>query len=402
MSHSRIVGAVEIGTAKIAVVIGEMVAGRSVNIIGYAESSSAGVRKGQIWNFKDVSNAVHATIASAEKSAQVSCDVAYLAQTGRHLQGCRNFGTARVSGNQGCVSERDVLRALEEAKCKELAEDRVYIHHIRNPFRLDGRREYDPVGLSGEHLEAGYWSVHGNERILQDSIRVLNHYGLDVADMIISSIASGVMVAGEADKEAGCLVLDIGCGTTDYAVYRDGYIVRTGVLAVGGDHLTNDLAMGLRIHRKLAEKLKVQNGSARLDKADRKDPVWLVGDLTIGDRQIPRYAINQILHARVEELFQIVREDLGELGSRDHLAAGCFLTGGTARLPGIVEVGRQVLGLDVSLGEPPSWINDALRGPEYSTAIGLLHYALTGQDSQTAQRRGGGLIRRISRMFTEH
>ncbi|MGJ3242573.1 MAG: cell division protein FtsA [Opitutales bacterium] len=391
----------EIGTAKIVVIIGEIVAGQSVNIIGFAESSSAGVRKGQIWNFKEVSNAVHATIAAAEKSAQITCDIGYLAQTGRHLAGFRNFGTARVSGTDGCVSQRDVARALEEAKRKELGDDRVYIHHILNPFRLDGRLERDPIGLTGHHLEAGYWSVHGNELTVRDAIRVLNHYGMDVADMIISSIASGVMVASETDKEAGCLVLDVGCGTTDYAVYHDGYIVKTGVVSVGGDHLTNDLAMGLRINRKLAEKLKVEEGRATVDKADRKDPVWLVGDLTIGDRQIPRYAINQILHARMEELFQIIRDDLGPLGSHEQLAAGCFLTGGTARLPGIADVGRQVLGLDVHLGEPPGWIDASLRRPEYTTAIGLLHYALTGQEQQTENHRPRGILRRISRMFAD-
>lgn len=400
MSQSKIVGAVEIGTAKTLVLVGEIVGDRTCNIIGRGSASSQGVKKGQIVDFKAASNSTHAAILSAEKSAQVTIDSVYLAQTGRHLRGEFNVGSAAVSSSNGLVSPADIRRAVDDAKCRQLPDDRVYIHHIRNPWYLDGERVPDPLELEGERLEVGYWSVHGDERRIHDQIKVINGFGLSVEDMIISSIASGSMVTSETEKEAGVLVLDIGCGTTDYVVYKDGFIVQTGVIPVGGDHLTNDLSIGLRINRKHAEYLKVNYGKAQANKKDRDEKVWLIGDFTIGDRNLPRYAICQILNARVNELFKIVRKEIGKLAARDYLAAGVVLTGGTAQLAGIEELAMDVFNLEVTRGQNPEWVRDDLQDPEFSTALGLLHYALTGHNEGDPQHQSSqGLFRKMARML---
>ncbi len=400
MSQSKIIGAVEIGTAKTVVLVGELVGDSTCNIIGKGACSSQGIKKGEVHDFKAASNCTHAAILAAEKSAQVTIDSIYLAQTGRHLKGSFNRGMAQVSSSHNIVGRQDIERAVEDAKCKQLPVERVYIHHIRNPFYLDGQQVDEPLHMEGSRLEVGYWSVHGSERKLSDQIRVINAFGLNVEDMIISSIAAGSMVTEESEKQAGVLVLDIGCGTTDYVVYKDGYIVQTGVIPVGGDHLTNDLSIGLRVNRKHAEYLKLNYGHALVNKKARDEKVWLIGDFTIGDRNLPRFAICQILNARLEELFKIVKKELGRLGTRDYLPAGVKLVGGTSQLPGIDLLAGEALNLEASLGRSPDWVQEGLRGPDYSTALGLLHYALTGhQDGDVQQTSSKGLLRKVARML---
>lgn len=399
MSQSKIIGAVEIGTSKTTVLVGELIVGRSCNIIGKGGSSSQGLKKGEIMDLKAASNSVHAAIIAAEKSAQVTLDSVYLSQTGRHLRGSLAEGASSVSHSDGIVSAADIRRAEEDAKCKQLPPDRVYIHHIRNPYLLDGQVVADPMHMKGNRLEVGYWSVTGEEPRIADQLRIFNGFGIQVDDMIISSIASGSMVADEGEKEAGVLVLDIGCGTTDFVVYKDGHILQTGVIPVGGDHLTNDLSIGLRVNRKHAEYLKVNYGKAVVDKKDRNEKVWLIGDYTIGDRNLPRHSIHRVLQARVEELFKVVRQSVGKRCNNAYLPAGVVLTGGTSQLPMIADVAHEQLGLSARLGENPEWVREDLRGPTYSTALGLMHYALTGHEASQEGQPNPGLFRKVARIL---
>lgn len=401
MSQSKIVGAVEIGTSKTVVMVGEIVNGRSLNIIGMGQSSSAGVKKGEILDFQKASNATHAAIMGAEKSADVQIEAIYLSQTGRHLQGFSNTGSVTVSSADGQVSASDIQRATKEGKSKELPPERVYIHHIKNRVQLDGRTISEPLNMQGQRLDIGYWSIHGDERRVRDHIYVINHFGLAVEDMIVSSIASGCMVANDEEKQAGCLVLDIGSGTTDWVLYQNGYIAQTGVVAVGGDHISNDLALGLRINREYAEKLKVECGKTIMEKDDQGEKVWMVGDKMIGDRHIPKKALVQIIGARVDELFSVIKQQLGAVVSNSTLPAGVIITGGSSQLKGLPASAEKSLGVHTRLGENPAWVREDLRGPEYSSALGLLHYALTGQHAEEFNlNREKGILRKVVRMIS--
>jgi cell division protein FtsA len=295
----------------------------------------------------------------------------------------------------------DVRRATENAKRRILPPGRIYIHHVHSGYMLDGRPVGDPVGMQGEQLEVGYWHIHGDERLVADHLHVINGFGLRVEDMIVSSIASAGMVTSDAEKQSGVLVLDIGSGTTDYALYRGGRITRTGVIPVGGDHLTNDLSIGLRVDARHAESIKLRFGKAVVDKVDKGDNVMLIGDLTIGDRPIPRIAIYKILHARVEELFMILKNKLGSEISQQNLPGGIVITGGTSRLPHICEAARSVLGVEARVGENPAWVSDkSLRSPEYSTVLGLLWMGLTAQrQDDKPQPKSGGLLGKLSGIF---
>ena len=401
MTYNKVIGAVEIGTSKVVALVGELVGDRSLNIIGQGEATTVGVKKGEIVDFRAASDCAHAALQAAERNARATVEAVYLSQTGGHLKGFYNRGVVSVSAPDSIVSKIDIERAVNEAKRKELPDGRVYIHHIHNGDHLDGRPVANPRMMQGDKLEVGYWHVHGDEQKVRDHIHVINGFGLEVEDMIISSIASGSMVASDVEKENGALVLDIGRGTTDYVLYRSGRILRTGVVCIGGDHITNDLSLGLRMAPDQAEKFKKKFGNARIDPVDKSESVWLFGDLTIGERAVPKLAIYKIIAARIEELFSILKRELGGDLNQDRVAGGVILTGGTSRLPGIAEAASSALGVEARLGNNPKWVlREDLRDPEYSCALGLLYYGLNSQRSGDVVQVKKGFVRRVARLLS--
>ncbi len=398
MSQSRVVAAVEIGTTKVAVLLGEIVGDSELKIIGHSACSSKGIKKGIITDLNAASDCVHATIMTAESNTQRQIDEVYIAQTGSHIAGNFNLGTANVSSSDGVVQQIDIDQAKEDAKRRKLPQHRTYIHHIQNPFHLDGKVVENPLSREGQRVQVGYWSLHGDKATVSDCLRVIRGIDLEVSDMIISSIASGAVLLEDAEKDAGALVIDIGGGTTDWVLYRKGFIVRTGVVPVGGDHITNDLSIGLRIGRKSAEEVKAKNGRAYYNNEDRDETVWLIGDMTIGDREYPLAAITKIIEARVFEIFEIIKQELDEvqLFKPSEIASGVVLTGGSSRLNGIEAAAHKVFGLEARRAEIPPGVDPELRKPEYSTTLGLLHYALTGQDEKQQSNKPSGFFRRLS------
>jgi cell division protein FtsA len=233
-----------------------------------------------------------------------------------------------------------------------------------------------------------YWHVVADEQKVKDHIMVVNGFGLDVNDIVISSLASGSLMATDEEKRQGVMVVDIGKGTTDYVLYRGRRVVQTGVIQVGGDHVTNDLSLGLRVKSKLAESLKVRAARAMVQKEDRCEKVPLVGDLSIGDSFHSSLSINKITHARLEELFIILKNRFGSLLTRQNLPCGVILTGGVSKTPLIADLAEVTLDVPVTLGQSPEWVRHAeLREPEYATVLGLLYNALHDQREEGALRK---------------
>jgi cell division protein FtsA len=397
ISRTKFIGAVEIGTSKVSVLIGELSQG-SLHIIGVGECQSRGVIKGAVADFRAASEAAHTALMAAEQNAGVRIDEVYLAQTGGHLDGFYNEASVNVSAADNLVSAPDIDTVCRLAKAKNLPEGRMVVHHLRRPFRLDGRSVPEPEHLVGQRLEVGYWTVHGQEGKIADNIHVIRGFNIRVAELILSSLASGAMLAGAEDKQNGVLVVDIGAGTTDYALYRDGCAQVTGVVPVGGGHLTNDLSLGLRVTEGQAEKLKLRFGRGTVATKDRAEKVWLNGDFAIGDRQVPRHTIEQITAARTAEIFEVVRKKLGAAFSPEKTAAGLILTGGTAKLPGIDEAAARVFGVPARLGEAPGWVAENLRDPGFSSVLGLLHYGLSARAEMAPSRsrpRAPGWMRKL-------
>jgi cell division protein FtsA len=244
--------------------------------------------------------------------------------------------------------------------------------------------------MLGKKIDVGYWSIDGDDQAIRSALHVISNYSLEVDDLILSSIASATMVAGPDLRRAGSLVIDLGAGVTDLVVYRQGYVAYTGVIPVGGDHVTGDLSMGLRILEPYAEKLKIEHGKASPDPSDDGEDIWIIGNKTIGDRSVSRRAISDVIHVRVVELFEIIRKELGSLLDEKELRGGILLTGGASQMPGIEQVASKVLGLPVRKAGFPPGIEPELAQPENATVMGLLHYGmhdhnLPGQKGDEAQ-----------------
>jgi cell division protein FtsA len=387
VSKGSYIGAVEIGTSKVAVLVGEVLGDRRLNIVGLGTSPARGVIKGDVVDFKAASDCTHAAILAAEQRAGVRVDAVYLAQSGSHLAGFAHDAAVTVSAADNLVSRDDIEQVMALARGKELPSERTIIHHIRRPFRLDGRAVADPEHLEGERLEVTYWTVHGKASKVADHFHIINGFSLRVEDLILSSLASAAIVTTDEDRANGVLVVDIGRGTTDWAVYHEGHCHVTGAVPVGGDHVTNDLSLGLRLTAAQAESVKLRYGRATVEASGRGERVWLNGDFAIGDKMLPRLAIDQVVAARIEEIFQIVRKSAGEVVRPENLRAGVVVTGGTARLPRIDDAAARVFGLPARIGEMPAWVKDDLRDPAYATVLGLLYYGLRCRQSRAERPR---------------
>ncbi len=399
-SRSTYIGAVEIGTSKITVLVGEYT-GRELAIIGHGECSSRGVIKGAVVDYKAACECTHSALEQAERDAGERIEVVFLAQTGGHLEGFYNEAAVNVKAADNMIEAADIRTVSDLAKSKELPAGRMVVHHIRRPFRVDGRLvPATPENLVGQRLEVGYWTVHGQEPRLADNIHVIRGFNLEVKELVLASLASGHMVTSAEDRQHGILAIDIGAGTTDFVLYRDGVAYMTGVVPVGGSHLTNDLSIGLRLTEGQAEKLKLRFGRASVQARDKSEKVWLDGNFAIGDRQFPRVAIEQITAARTWELLEVVKRKLGSTFSPETCAAGVVLTGGTAKLPGIAEVAAKAFGVPAHLGETPSWVNENLRDPGNHTALGLLYYGVSAHtERQGSERRRGGILTNFKKLF---
>ncbi len=395
-SSTKFIGAVEIGTSKVTVLIGEF-NGRELAIIGYGECQARGVIKGVVVDYKAASESVHAALEAAEQSAGEQIDLVFLAQTGGHLEGFYNEAAVSVKSADNMISPMDIDTVCRLSTAKELPAGRMVVHNIRRPFRVDGRLvPGNPEHLVGQRLEVGYWTVHGQENKLADSIHVIRGFNLEVRELILASLASGHMVTTAEERQNGVLAIDLGAGTTDFVLYRDGGAHTTGVVPVGGSHLTNDLSLGLRLTEGQAEKLKLRHGRALVQARNKNDKVWLEGNFAIGDRQFPQQTIEQITAARIWEIFEVVKKKLGAAFSPENCAAGVVLTGGTAKLSGIAECAAKVFGVPAHLGESPSWVAENLRDPGFNTALGLLYYGLVSQTERTAPaRRKRGFLQKL-------
>ena len=398
ISRTKFIGAVEIGTSKVSVLVGQITQG-TLHIIGVGECQSRGIIKGAVADFKAASDATHTALMAAEQSAGVRIDEVYLAQTGGHLEGFYNEAAVNVSSSDNIVGAPDIDTVCRLAKSKNLPDGRTVVHNLRRPFRLDGRNIPDPEHLVGQRLEVGYWTVHGIESKIADNLHVIRGFNVRVAELILSSLASGTMLASAEDKQNGVLVIDIGAGTTDYVLYRDGCAQLTGVVPVGGVHLTNDLSLGLRVTEGQAEKLKLRFGRGTVATKDRAETIWLNGDFAIGDRKFPRHTIEQITAARTTELFEVVRKKLGPAFSPEKTAAGVILTGGTSKLPGIDEAAARVFGVQARLGEAPGWVAENLRDPSFSSVLGLLQYGISSSADLAAPRRAKGATSWVKKLF---
>jgi cell division protein FtsA len=382
-AKDQIIVGLEVGTSKVCAVVGEVVEGGNIMIIGVGQAASEGVRKGEIIDIDAAVGTIHKAVSDAEESAGVEIHNVYASVSGGHIRCFNSRGSVTITNEEREITEEEVRSVLLNAKAVNIPVDNVVVHAIRQHFFVDGHDGIqNPVGMIGARLEADVHVIYGVRTRLQNTIKCVRQVPLDVQNIAVSSFASALAVLTTEHQQLGAVVIDMGAGTTDFIAYREGTIQHSGVISVGGDHITNDIATGLKIPMPLAEQLKIEHGSVESPVAD--EVINLKRGVGLPDRDISKEQLCRLMNLRVDETLTLVKKELEKQKLHDYLGAGVFITGGCARLRGLEALATQVFGLPVHIGHSQSVAGptNAIESPEYSTAIGLVRYALGSQRDQ--------------------
>lgn len=395
-SSSIIVG-LEIGTSKVCAVVGESGIAGSLNIIGVGQARSRGVRKGEIIDAAAVSEDVRNAIVEAEQMADVEIRSVYLGVTGGHIRGFTNRGVHPVVSADREITKEDVEDVIKNAKAINLPAENYVLHAIRQHFLVDGQDGIsDPVGMLGARVEVDMHVVHGNFNRLQNPVRVVKGLQLEVEAIVFNGLASSLALLTNEQKEMGALVIDLGAGCTEYAVYSNGIIKQIGALAVGGDHFSNDLAFGLKVPLSRAEDLKIHHGAALVEEADKGQTVTIKNELGLAGKTVNLEHLRRIMSLRLEETFELIEQQIAGTGLNDYLRAGVVISGGGARISGIQKLAENIFQMPVMVGKTNciNGLRSALDQPEFATGIGLVKFGSFQQ-----KKRGAGVTRSLKESF---
>lgn len=379
MAREQIHVGLEIGTSKICAVVAES-RGQSqpIRILGVGEAPSRGIRKGEIVDFSTATKCVHEALADAEEKSDVEIRSVWAAVTGSHLTSFNNRGAIVLQEDKNEIDEVDLRDVELSAKEVSIPAQNEFLHTIIQHYYVDGQEGVlDPVGMVGSKLEADFHIVHGVCNRIKNTIRCIKEAGVEVEDVVVNSLASAQVVVTPQQKDLGVVVLDIGGGVTDYIVYVDGAVRHSGVLAVGGDHLTNDLSIGLRIPITKAEKLKIDEGSCTVEGLPIGETIVLKSDAGFTGCEVQRSVLNLIINVRMNELFELVKRRIETVCSLDLIAEGVIITGGSSKLRGLRPLAEKVFDLPARLASAKdvSGPTSAYENPALSTPIGLVKYA---------------------------
>jgi cell division protein FtsA len=379
--------AVEMGTSTIRVLVGEAPEAGHLMITGVGQQPSRGVRKGEIVHFDNALTCVRSALDEAERQSRVSIQEVNVILSGGDIQSRVNRGSAPVMGPDKEIGEEDVDRALETAKALNLPSEREVLHTIHQHFLVDDQTGIvEPMGMEGAMLGVDMLIVHGVRSRLRNTVRIVKSAHVEVHSVAFGGLCSALAVLTPEQKENGVLVIDLGGGTTDYFVYADKAMAAAGSLSVGGDHITNDLALGLRIPMLQAERLKRQQGRAMVDLSLRRQKVSLPAEGGFAGRDVRLVDVHTIIEARMTELLDMVRAQLGGLDFSHQLSAGVVLTGGGARLGGIKDLVTKRFELPCDIGKPRSvsGLSVVTEGSEFAASVGMLRFGLRTQGQRAS------------------
>jgi cell division protein FtsA len=402
----NVVVGLDLGTTKTCVIVGKVNDTGGLDIVGIGSCPSTGLRKGVVVNIDNTVESIRKAVEEAELMSDCEIDSVFTGIAGSHIEGLNSHGIVAVKGKE--VDGDDVRRAVEAARAMAIPLDREILHVIPQFFIVDNQDGVkDPVGMSGVRLEAKVHVVIASVTSVQNIIKSVNRVGLDVNDIILEPLASSEAVLSTDEKELGVALMDIGGGTTDIAVFAEGSVKHSSVLAVGGNYLTNDIAVGLRTPVNEAEKIKIRYGCSfvPLIKPDETIEVPSVGGRQ--PRKVSRQILGEIIQPRVEEILRLAHREVIKSGYEDLLGAGIVLTGGTAVLEGITELGEQIFHMPVRRGVPHGigGLTDVVNSPIYATGVGLIMYGLKNRSARSFRKGEGNLLarlfQRIKRWYSE-
>jgi cell division protein FtsA len=393
----EIIVGLDVGTHKVVAIVGEVKADSTLDIIGVGTSPSNGIRKGVVVNVNETMEAIQRAVHEAELMAGCTVNAVYVSVSGAHLKSFNNRGVVAVQNRE--VTQTDIDRVLENAKAVQIPADRMILHTVPQEFLVDDNDGIKtPIGISGVRLQVNVHIVTALNSGVQNVTQCAERAGLHVLKTSAEMLASARAVLEDDEKELGVVLVDIGGGTTDISIFHNGFIVHSVVLPVGGDHITSDIAVGLRTPKAEAERIKIQHGCAVSTMVEDGENIEVA---CVGGREPivrKRKLLCDIIEPRMEEIYRLVEREIQASNFADVLGSGVVLTGGTALLPGAAELGEEVLGLPVRVGFPRrvGGLRDMVNSPVFATALGLVMQG-AAEDSPSAGRgkqkpKAGGWI----------
>jgi len=403
-NENMVVG-LDIGTTKICAIVAEMEDDRR-NIIGIGSHPSRGLRKGVVVNIESTVSGIKKAVEEAELMGGCNITSVYAGISGAHIKGLNSRGIVAIKDRE--VGAADVKRVVDAAQALAIPVDREVLHVIPQEYIIDDQDGVkDPIGMAGVRLEAKVHIVTAAATATQNIVKCCNRAGLNVQNVILQQLAASEAVLGQDEKELGVALVDIGGGTCDISVFCGGAVVYTAVLPLGGNHLTNDVAVGLRTPAQEAEKIKQKYGCVLTSLVQREETIEVPSVGGRNPRILSRQILSEILEPRVEEIFHLVQQELAKSGYEDRVAAGVVLTGGCSILEGMPELAEQIFNLPVRRGVPKGvgGLIDVVRNPMFATSVGL---SMVGSKNEEQKRfrvqEKGGVSRfrgRMKELFSE-
>ncbi|CAN1534131.1 ftsA Cell division ATPase FtsA [Methylophilaceae bacterium] len=377
----------DIGTSKIVAIVGELQPEGTVKVIGLGQHISRGLKKGVVINIESTMQSIQRALEEAELMADCKINNVYTGIAGSHIKSLNSHGMVKIKDAE--VSQMDVDRVIETARAIALPADQQILHILTQEYIIDGQEDVrEPLGMSGMKLEAKVHIVTGAVAAAQNIVKCIKRCGIEVSDLILQPLASSMAVLTEDEKELGVCLVDIGGGTTDIAVFKQGAIRHTAVVPIAGDQMTNDVAVAFRTPTQSAEDIKVKYGCALRQLADSRETVEVPGVDGREPRQLSVQTLAEVLEPRVVELYEMVLNELRRSGMEEMIASGIVITGGSAMMRGMVELGEEIFHMPVRMGLPRyvGGLSEVVGNPRYATGVGLvlmgkqqLERHLTGQ-----------------------
>jgi len=406
MAKNGYVVGIDIGTKKVAAVIGEITEERKLEVIGIGTADSKGLRKGVVVNLDITSAAIKKAQEEAELMAGVAIHSAFIGISGAHIKSFNSRGVIAVSGKNREITRDDIRRVIEQSKAVSIPPDREIIHVIPQEFVVDEQDGIrDPLGMNGIKLEVNVHIVTGAVTLVQNLRTCVERAGINIEQIVLNQIATSAAVLTHDEKELGVGLIDIGAGTTEVAIFERGSLWYTAIIPLGGDNFTNDIAVGLRTPIPEADKIKKKFGCVISPVTDEQETIEVP---SVGKGRKPRVLSRQLLadiiEPRAEEIFRLVDSDIKRMGFEKSLNSGIVLTGGTALLEGLEEVAEEIFDVPVRRGDPTGvgGLVDRVATPDFATAVGLLHYGHGHiRDKGATKDRKRGLFARFKDIFKE-
>ena len=399
--QDNLIVGLDIGTTKICAIVGHRT-DEGLDVVGIGTSPSRGLRKGVVINIEATVDAIRKALQEAELMAGCEIKLVYAGIAGGHIKGFNSQGVIAIRNRE--VTNEDVRRVIDAAKALAIPMDREVIHILPQEFIIDDQDGIkEPLGMNGVRLEAKVHIVTGAVASAQNIIKSCNGAGVDVADIVLEQLASAEAVLTPDEKDLGVAIIDVGGGTTDLAIFVDGAIKHTSVLSLGGNHMTNDIAVGLRTPMSEAEKIKQAYGCCLTSMVGKDETIEVP---SVGGREprvLSRQLLAEILEPRVEELFTLVNRELVKSGYEDLIASGVVITGGSTILPGMPELAEQIFNLPVRRGVPEEigGLTDVVNSPIYSTGVGLVKYGARNLNTRRFQIGQGNLFDKVIRRMRD-